>query len=179
MAIYVNPTLTQPGATAPDGLRVERVQPTEPADRTQIAQIAIETGVFNDSEIEVLDELLDEYFDDPVASGYNFLSYREAERVLGFATWGPRDLAENGYDLYWIATRPDAQHRGVAGTLMANVEDRVRARGGGWIWIETSDTPLYAAARSFYERCGYQRLAVLPDFFRAGDGLAIYARRVS
>jgi ribosomal protein S18 acetylase RimI-like enzyme len=151
---------------------------TTPQERVQIVQIAVETGVFSNDEIETVDELLDGYFDDPEVSGYNFLSYRDGARVLGFATWGPRDLAGRGYDLYWIATRPGAQRRGVARALMTGVEDTIRARGGGWIWIETSDTPPYAAARSFYERCGYQRLAILPDFFRVGDGLVVFAGRV-
>ncbi len=176
MAIRILPVRPKLSAKTPAG--VKTVHPTTFQEREQIVRIAIETGVFSDDEIETVDELLDGYFDDPAVSGYNFLSYRDGERVLGFATWGPRDLSGRGYDLYWIATRPDAQRRGVARALMMGVEDIVRARGGGWIWIETSDTPPYAAARRFYERCGYQRLAVLPDFFRMGDGLVVYARRI-
>ncbi len=154
------------------------VQPTAPGERDQIRQIATSSGVFNPVELDTVEELLDAYFRDPQESGYYFLSYRDGDRVLGFAAWGPRDLAERGYDLYWIATRPEAQRRGAARALLDSVETIVRARGGGWIWIETSDTPPYSAARSFYARCGYRRIAALPDFYRDGDGLVVYTKPV-
>jgi ribosomal protein S18 acetylase RimI-like enzyme len=157
----------------------ELVRPTARAERDQIVRIAVETGVFNPTEIETVDELLDGYFDDAEKSGYHLLSYLDGERVLGFAVWGPRDLTSKGYDLYWIATRPGSRRRGVGRALMAAVEAEVRARGGYWIWIETSDTPPYAAARSFYESCGYQRVLVLPDFYHDGDGLVVFIKRLS
>ena len=157
---------------------VAAVQPTRPEEREQIVAIANATAVFNGEELGTVDELLADYYRDADASGYYFLSCRDSERVLGFAAWGPRSLAGGGYDLYWIATHPSAQRRGVAQALMAEVEAGVRARGGGWVWVETSSTPHYAAARGFYERCGYQRLAVLDDFYHDGDGLVIFVKRI-
>jgi ribosomal protein S18 acetylase RimI-like enzyme len=98
--------------------------------------------------------------------------------VLGFATWGPRDLSGKGYDLYWIATRSGRQRRGVGRALLAAVEEQVQARNGYWIWIETSDTAPYAPAHGFYESCGYRRALALPDFYRDGDGLVVYIKRL-
>lgn len=160
-------------------LVLDAVRSTTPEERSQIRQIALATGVFNEHELETVDELLDDYFEDPDRSGYYFLSYRDGEQVLGFATWGPRDLSGKGYDLYWIATWPDGQRRGVGRALMAAVEAQVRARNGYWIWIETSDTPPYAPARGFYKRCGYKRVLELPDFYRDGDGLIVFIKRLS
>lgn len=154
------------------------VQPTSPDEREQIVQVAIEASVFTEREVATVAEMLDAYYDDPEVSGYHFLSYREDGRVLGFASWGPRDLAMHAFDLYWIAARPDVQRRGVGRALIEAVEAQARACGGGWMWVETSDTPTYAAARALYERCGYRRLARLPDFYRSGDGLVIYTKRV-
>jgi len=154
------------------------VRPTSPDEREQIVQVAIEASVFTAHEVATVAEMLDACYDDPEVSGYHFLSCREDARVLGFAAWGPRDLATHAFDLYWIAARPDAQGRGVGRALMQAVEAQARARGGGWMWVETSDTPAYAAARALYERCGYRRLAALPDFYRRGDGLVIYTKRV-
>jgi len=155
------------------------VTPTTPDERDQIVQIAAETGVFSDHELETVAELLGDYYRDAETSGYHFLTHREGERVLGFAAWGPRDLSGKGYDLYWIATRPEAQRHGVARALLAAIEERVRERRGYWVWIETSDTPPYAAARGLYERCGYRPALTLPDFYKDGDGLVVYIKRVS
>jgi ribosomal protein S18 acetylase RimI-like enzyme len=159
-------------------LEVDPVDWTMPGEREAILQIARETGVFNAHELDTVDDLLRGYYGDRVKSGYNFFSFRDGDRVLGFTAWGPRDLSERGYDLYWIATRPDAQGRGVGRALMNRVEAEVKARGGYWVLVETSDTPMYAPARRFYESCGYQRAVVLPDFYRDGDGLVVYTRRV-
>jgi ribosomal protein S18 acetylase RimI-like enzyme len=171
-----SPVLSPPAA--PEKLEPGPVQPTVRRDRRAIRRIALATGVFKPVELDTVDELLDEYLRSPQKSGYNFLSYKEEGRVLGFVAWGPRDLAENGYDLYWIATHPDAQGRGVARALLGTVEAIIRARNGGWLLIETEDSPPYQPARAFYERCGYQPAAVLPDFYRDGDGLIIYAKRI-
>jgi len=157
---------------------VEVIGPTLPEEQGQILEIANATAVFNREELGTVDELLADYYRDADASGYYFLSYRDGRRVLGFAVWGPRSLAGRGYDLYWVATHPAAQRRGVARRLLAEVEGRVRARGGGWLWVETSSTPAYAAARACYARCGYRRLAELDDFYGDGDGLVVYAKRI-
>lgn len=170
----IGPMASPAQAPAPGAVR-----PTTLQDRDRIVQVAIATGVFTEYEIETVNELLDGYYDDPVVSGYNFLSYSEGDRLLGFATWGPRDLAEHGYDLYWIATHPAAQRRGVAQALMDGVESVIRRRGGGWLWVETSSTPAYAAARDFYRRCGYQVLAVLDDFYHDGDALTIFVKWIA
>ena len=165
-----------PTAQATPKLAADAVRPTSPDEREQIVQVAIEASVFTPHEVATVAEMLDAYYDDPEASGYHFLSCREAGRALGFACWGPRDLAMHAFDLYWIAARPDAQRRGIGRRLMEAVEAQAGARGGGWMWVETSDTPVYAAARALYERCDYRRLALLPDFYRSGDGLAIYVK---
>lgn len=143
-----------------------------------IVQLAAATGVFNALEVETVGELLDEYFDRPQASGYYCLSYGESGRTLGFALWGTRDLSERGYDLFWIATHPDAQGHGVGRALLEAVEAWIREAGGYWLVIETSSSAPYGAARRLYERCGYQAAVTLPDFYRDGDGLVVYTKRV-
>ena len=147
-------------------------------ERDAIVRLTASTGVFTALEVETVGELLDQYFADAAGSGYFCLSYGESERPLGFALWGTRDLSERGYDLFWIATHPDAQRRGVGQALLAAVEARIREAGGYWLTIETSSTAPYAAARRLYERCGYQASMTLPDFYRDGDGLVVYTKRV-
>lgn len=147
-------------------------------ERDEIMAIVTAASVFDDTEIATVEELLDEYFDDPDESGYHCLSYRDGLRSLGFALWGSRDLSEKGYDLFWLATHPDAQRQGVARTLLSEVEANIHERGGYWLLIETSTSAQYSAARRFYESCGYQPAVDLPDFYRDGEGLVIYTKRV-
>ena len=156
----------------------QSIGPTRPDEDEAILEITARAGVFDKKEIETVRELLDGYYDDPDKSGYHFLSYREAGRVLGYACWGPRDLSGHGYDFYWLCTAIESRGKGIGRALMQRVEAEVLARNGIWIVIETSDTDQYAPARRLYERCGYQTSMLLPDFYHAGDGLVTFTKRV-
>ena len=152
-----------------------------PADRAPLLAIAQRTGVFTPEEVDKVAELFDGYERDPVQSGYNFLSARDpaAGALLGFACWGPTSLSKGAADLYWIATDPAAQGRGVAAALFHAVEDAVRAAGRWLIVIWTSSRPEYAAARAFYQRVGADLSFQLADFYDRGDDLCVFVRRLS
>ena len=80
------------------------------ADGPQIQDIAARAGVFSQEEVECVADLWQEYLSvGPVVGGYNFLVDREGEQVLGFACYGPRNLTDGAFDLYWIAVDPTAR----------------------------------------------------------------------
>jgi ribosomal protein S18 acetylase RimI-like enzyme len=134
--------------------------------------------VFNAEEVETVTDLLGEYEKDPEIGGYHFLSCRENGQILGYACWGIRYLSANGYDLYWICADPAAQRKGVGRALIHAVEEKIREQNGAWLVIETSDTEHYLPARRLYERCGYTLAMLLPDFYKNGDGLCTYTKRL-
>lgn len=148
----------------------------ESRDGESIVQITKSVGVFTPQEVACVRELWDEYAQQGEASGYHFLVYREGDRVLGYACFGPRALAEDVYDFYWLATDPDAQHRGIGRALMQQVEAHVAAQHGRLLLIETSATPPYQAARRLYESAGYRYEAVIHDFYAPGDDLLVYVK---
>jgi ribosomal protein S18 acetylase RimI-like enzyme len=156
-------------------------------------------AVFNETEVDTVTELLEGYEEGPEISGYNFLSCREVShpernsedyspregskdekpgKIIGYACWGPRELSGNGYDLYWVCADPAVHSQGVGRALMSAVEEEIRQRHGVWLVIETSDTDHYAPARRLYERCGYTLAMFLADFYKDGDGLCTYTKRL-
>ena len=151
-------------------------QPTA-QDEDIIVDIAARTGVFSEEEVATVVELFEAYLNEPGHGGYYFLSDREDGRVRGFACYGPVSLTEGTYDLYWIAVDPDIQARGIGGTLLAQVEAEIQARGGRMLMVETSGRPDYTPTRGFYERKGYARVATIDDFYAPGDDLVIYRKR--
>src|SRR5215471_4671143 len=83
-------------------------------DGSQIQDITARAGVFNQEEVDAVSVMWTEYLTlGTEASGYNFIVYREDEQVLGFAIYGPRDLADGVFDLYWIAVDPNARRSGI------------------------------------------------------------------
>ncbi|MDW8327690.1 MAG: GNAT family N-acetyltransferase [Anaerolineales bacterium] len=149
-----------------------------PEDRLSILDVARSTGVFTAEEIATVDELFAGYLRDPQASGYNFLSCREGDEVLGFACWGPTALSKGAADLYWICTAQRAQRRGVAAALFRAVEEAVANLGRWLIVIWTSSREAYAPARNFYLRMGCVLQTQIADFYDRGEDLCIFVRRL-
>jgi len=148
-------------------------------DGAQIHTISANTTVFNQEEVECVDELWEEYLaQGSERSGYYFLVEKEGERVLGYACYGPRSLTSGTYDLYWIAVDPTARRGGVGRGLLAASEQAVRKLGGRLLVLETSGLPAYEPTRKFYLTTGYTLEATLKDFYSDGDDLVIFTKRL-
>ena len=149
------------------------------SDRPQIQDITARAGVFSQEEIDSVPEMFNDYLAyGTEGNGYHFIVYRDGEQVLGFAIYGRRDLAHGVFDLYWIAVDPNARRNGVGRALLIASEEAVRAMGGRIIIAETSGTAEYASTREFYVRTGYVNEASIQDFYKPGDDLKIFVKRV-
>lgn len=134
--------------------------------------------MFNDEEVATVNELFEGYLRSPEKSGYNFVSCKDADAVLGFACWGPTSLSKGAVDLYWICSAQQAQGKGVAAALFRAVEENTRAIGRWLIVIWTSSQPDYAPARRFYQRMGCDLAVQLRDFYDRGEDLCVFTRRL-
>ena len=149
------------------------------ADGLQIQDITARAGVFNQEEVETVAELWQEYLTGgPQLCGYNFIVDKEGEQVLGFACYGPRDLTNGVYDLYWIAVDPNIRRSGAGRRLLAASEEAARKAGARMIIAETSGTSPYDGTRKFYLDTGYIMEATIKDFYIDGDDLAIFVKRL-
>ena len=147
-----------------------------PADVSRIREIVIAAGNFSPEEIDIAAELAAERLARGAASGYLFIFAEDAGALAGYACYGPIPGAYARYDLYWVAVAPGTQRHGLGRELVRQVEAAVRAAGGERIYIDTSTSVAYDAARGFYRRMGYTVAAELPDFYQAGDGKVIFLR---
>ena len=100
----------------------------------------------------------------------------EGGRIAGFVCFGPASLAINVTDIYWVLVDPDMQRQGVGRTLLAHTEALLKGQGVRKLVIETSSTPGYDGARSFYLDCGFKEEARLSDFFKPGDDKVFYVK---
>jgi ribosomal protein S18 acetylase RimI-like enzyme len=83
------------------------------------------------------------------------------------------------WHLYWIAVHPSHHGTGAGPALAAFAESFVLDRAGYLIIAETSSQPAYARARRFYAKHGYSELSRIPDYYRPGDDLVLFARRLA
>jgi len=149
-----------------------------PEETEKLVALAQATGFFNLEEIEIVREMLNDFFSHPDADEYLWVVYRETPGAppLGFVCYGPASASDGAWDLYWIAVDPAYQSKKIGTALINSVEDDLKNRKARQLYIETSDTEQYAPTRAFYERRGYERAAHFPDYYHIGDGKVIYRK---
>jgi ribosomal protein S18 acetylase RimI-like enzyme len=148
-------------------------------DASAVEDLVRRTGVFNESEIGIARELVEENLAKGEAgSGYYFL-FAEGDRgIEGYVCLGPVPGAHRRCELYWIAVDPDARRHGLGRRLQHAAENMARCLGHDYLVAETSTLPAYAAARGFYLANGFTLIAEVPDWHDDGDGLAIFRKRL-
>jgi len=145
------------------------VEPAKPEDRQGILAVTANIDIFTDEEKDTVRELWDEQ-----EKGYHFLVAHEGEQIVGFACFGERALTVGTYDLFWIAVDPSARRLGAGKALMRATESEVQKRGGRLLVVETSGLDKYESTRTFYDAAGYEKEAVIRDFYKPGDDLVIF-----
>jgi ribosomal protein S18 acetylase RimI-like enzyme len=154
-----------------------RVRTLEPRDRPALVAAIRSDATFNESEVAVALELID----DALArrDGDYLVRVAEVDReIVGYICFGPTPMTRSTWDLYWVVTHAAARGRGVAGALIDAMEAELRERAATGIRVETSQTEGYGAARNLYARQGYPEAARLGDFYGPGDDLIVYYKRL-
>jgi len=154
------------------------IRPIVTEDRAQLLRLVERQDNFNSQEVAVAIEVIDDTLD-PAKNDYSILvAVSAGQGVVGFICYGEIPMTDRRFDLYWIAVDPDLGRQGVGKLLLARMEKELTGQGGGIVYVDTSSTPGYDRARSFYEKNGYAVVCVLPDFYRAGDDRVIYQKTV-
>jgi ribosomal protein S18 acetylase RimI-like enzyme len=152
------------------------------SDAEAVRRLVADTGFFSHEEVLVAVELVDETLAQGNASGYEFLFLDQPDHpggLLGYTCYGLIPATQSSFDLYWIAVSPQAQRQGWGEKLMRESERLARASGATQMYADTSARKQYAPTRAFYERMGYEKAAVLKNFFAAGDDKVIYVRKLT
>jgi GNAT superfamily N-acetyltransferase len=164
--------------TPPSGVDAFRTRVRQ-EDGPAVEDLIRRSGIFSDEEVAIARELVDENLaKGENASGYHFLFADGANRIDGYACFGPVPGARRRWELYWIAVDPEARRRGLGRRLQLAVEEKVRAFGAAYLVAETSTLPAYAAARDFYLSGSFEMIAEIPDWHDDGDGMAIFRKRL-
>ena len=153
-------------------------QDVRPSDCETVKNILASTGFFRSDEIDVAQELVQEYLARGNESGYHFFFMEMNGETVGYTCYGEIPCTIKNYDLYWIAV--DARHRGngFGRKLLEITEDAISEAGGRSVYIETSGKTLYQPTVAFYRRMGYQQEAELKDYYDENDSKLIFSKRL-
>jgi ribosomal protein S18 acetylase RimI-like enzyme len=155
-----------------------KVRDIKATDKAGIIKIVEDTKAFLPEEVEVAEEIIDEYFKDPEGSGYYFYVAEIDGEMAGYLCYGPTPLTHGAWDMYWAAVKPQLQGTGIGGTLFKMAEERIKKLGGRMILIETSSNPHYGSARSLYLKLGYEHVSTIPDFYSPGDSKETFRKLI-
>lgn len=162
-----------------------RIRSLSPSDRAQLIDIVSQGAGFRSTEIACAIELLDAALVPAEARDENdsyearvVIDDAAPDRVLGYACFGKTPMTDATYDLYWLVVAEAARGRGIGAKLMTGVEDELRQRGAGIIRVETSSLEGQGGARRFYEKTGFRLAGAIPDFYRKGDDLLVFAKEL-
>jgi ribosomal protein S18 acetylase RimI-like enzyme len=98
--------------------------------------------------------------------------------LLGYVCFGATPMTDATFDLYWIVVDPQERGRGVGTALLASTEETLRLRRARTLRIETSSQEGQGGAARFYVRHGYDEVGRILDFYRPGDDLLTFAKRL-
>jgi GNAT superfamily N-acetyltransferase len=150
------------------------------ADGERILGLARGVQLFTAEDVETIRELWTEFVTKgDEKSWYHFFVARQGDEIVGFGCYGRRALTESTWDYYWMGVAQNMQGKGIGKILMGEVKERVKARGGKLLIIETAGKPEFEPTRQFYLRFpGCNLEARIKDFYAEGDDLFIFSIRL-
>ena len=99
------------------------------------------------------------------------------------AAMGVREnkYGSGGYEIDsdYVAVHKNYRKQGLASQLLEEVEKFIKENKGRYLHVVSCDIDSYAAARAFYEKHGYKKVAEIPDYFVAGEGRVDYFKKFS
>jgi ribosomal protein S18 acetylase RimI-like enzyme len=149
------------------------------SDLDAVKDIVLSTGRFNEDEVLIAAELVQDRLDKGPHSEYTFLFAMNGESVLGYTCFGHIRGTRQRYEVYWIAVHAAFQRLGVGRALLVDTERAIREQGGQRLYIETCSREEYQATRTFYTSLGYQKAAQLDGYYTDGDGLVVFMKQLA
>lgn len=127
---------------------------------------------------ELLDDMMEDYFSDQ-SSNDIWLTRDEADIPIAIAYCAPERMTEGTYNLYLIAVHKDYQDQGIGSEIMYYIENLLLESGQRILLVETSGLPEFEMTRKFYDKCHYERAAVIRDFYLDGEDKVVFWKKLS
>lgn len=99
-------------------------------------------------------------------------------RAAGFAYAEPERMTDGTFNLLAIAVDPALQGQGIGTLLVEAVKQRLAARGGRVLLVETSSLADFAATRAFYSARAFHEEARIRDFYADGEAKVTFRTRL-
>lgn len=128
--------------------------------------------------VEMLDDMTSTFLTEDGADEFWCVAFDEQDNPLCVAYCAPEYMTQGTWNLLLIAVLPEYQGTGIGTDTMAHVENLVKLKQGRLLLVETSGLPDFSETRAFYPKCGYSQVAVIPEFYDAGDDKVVFSKNL-
>lgn len=87
-------------------------------------------------------------------------------------------MTDGTYNLYLIAVHKDFQGKGIGSEMMNYIENLLKSRSVRVLLVETSGLPEFERTRKFYDKCSYNKEAVIRDFYSEGEDKVVFWKKL-
>lgn len=150
------------------------MRPITSDDLPALEEIIESTGLFPS---EMLQDMTAAYFAEP-GSAEIWMTQEVDNKPAVIAYCAPERMTEGTYNLYLIAVHKNIQGKGIGSEMMLAVEQLLREKNVRLLLVETSGLPEFERTRTFYDKLGYKRVAVVPEFYQAGEDKIIFWKKL-
>ena len=122
----------------------------------------------------MLDDMMSDYFNHENSSDLWFTYVKD--RPVAIAYCAPERMTQGTWNLYLIAVHLDYQGQGIGTSMLQYIEQLLIERGEGLILVETSSLESFKRTQAFYLKCGYEKEALIRDFYQAGEDKIVFRK---
>jgi len=99
-------------------------------------------------------------------------------KIIGACGIRENKYGSGGYEMDsdYIAVHKDHRKRGLGSMLLKKAEEFVTQQSGRYIHVLSCDIDSYRAARAFYVKHGYRKVAEIPNYYVEGEGRIDYLK---
>lgn len=143
-------------------------------DLASLKRVVDSSGLFPS---DLLEGMMHDYFANESTTDI-WLTREVDNKPHAIVYCAPERLTSGTYNLYLIAVHQDYQGKGLGMELMQYLENYLRSRGERVLLVETSGLPAFELTRKFYDKCLYNREAVIRDFYKEGEDKVIFWKKL-
>ncbi len=146
-------------------------------DKPGLMRLLGNTPEFLPDEVDLAEEVIDDYLEDSVTSGFFTLVADMEPGIEGYVVYGPVPITNNVWELYWFAVDGNIRGQGIGRKLWEAAENEMWKAGARILVLETSSKSEYDRTNLFYKRAGYKVVGLIKDFYMVGDDQITYEKR--
>jgi ribosomal protein S18 acetylase RimI-like enzyme len=145
-------------------------------DKPAVMRVLRNTPEFTAEEVDLAEEVIDDYLEDSAASGFFALVADMEPGTGGYVVYGTVPITDQVWELYWFAVDRSIRGQGIGRKLWETAENNMWDAGARMMVLETSSKSEYDRTNLFYIRAGYEVVGRIKDFYMIGDDQITYAK---